>query len=126
MFPVAQRVATRPIRPIVKRSWNAGWGSGVVFDSSHGVSCRIVVGRHGATLVNWEAVGAIAESIGAAAVLLTLVYLARQIKHNSEVTKVASYHQAIDQIVQAGVDPDFSLLRAKFELGEPLTKTAML
>ncbi len=82
-----------------------------------------VVRRHGATFVNWEAVGAIAESIGAAAVLVTLVYLARQIKHSSEVTKVASYHQAIDQIVQAGVDPDFSLLRAKFELGEPLTET---
>lgn len=65
--------------------------------------------------------GAIGEIIGAIAVLLTLLYLAIQIKHSSDVAKVASYHQAIDQIVRSGMDPDFSILATKIEKGESLT-----
>ena len=37
--------------------------------------------------MNWDALGAIAELVGAVAVLLTLIYLAIQIRQNSEVTK---------------------------------------
>lgn len=33
--------------------------------------------------MNWDAVGAIAEAVGAVGVLITLVYLAVQIRHNS-------------------------------------------
>jgi hypothetical protein len=33
--------------------------------------------------MNWDAFGAIAEVVGAAGVLITLVYLAVQIRHNS-------------------------------------------
>ncbi len=65
--------------------------------------------------------GAIGEIAGAIAVLLTLLYLAKQIKHSSDVAKVTSYHQAIDQIVRAGIDPDFSILATKIERGESLT-----
>jgi hypothetical protein len=36
--------------------------------------------------MNWDAVGAIGEVGGAIAVVVTLVYLARQIRHNSEST----------------------------------------
>ncbi len=37
--------------------------------------------------MNWEAVGAIGEIIGAAAVVVTLVYLVKQIKQNTESTQ---------------------------------------
>ena len=57
--------------------------------------------------------GAIGEIAGAIAVLLTLLYLAKQIKHSSDVAKVTSYHQAIDQIVRSSMDPDFSILAKK-------------
>ena len=34
-------------------------------------------------MIDWNAVGAIAEVVGAVAVMATLVYLARQIRHGS-------------------------------------------
>ena len=71
--------------------------------------------------MNWEAIGASGEIIGAVAVLLTLIYLARQIRHSADVSKVASYHEAINQIVEAGLEPDFAVLLAKYENGEALT-----
>ena len=43
--------------------------------------------------VNWDAIGAIGEIIGAVAVFATLVYLSLQIRHNSAMTK-ASIRQA--------------------------------
>ena len=65
--------------------------------------------------------GAIGEVVGAIAVLVTLIYLAKQIKHSSEVSKVASYHQGIGQVVQSTMEPDFSILATKIEHGEPLS-----
>ena len=44
--------------------------------------------------MNWEAAGAIGEIVGAFAVLVTLVYLARQIRHGTDVSKVTVYHLA--------------------------------
>ena len=44
--------------------------------------------------MNWEAVGAIAEAVGAVAVLVTLVYLASQIRQNTKSLK-ATATQAI-------------------------------
>jgi hypothetical protein len=66
--------------------------------------------------------GAIGEIVGAIGVLVTLVYLARQIRHGSEVAKIASYHQGIGQIVESAMAPDFSILAAKIETGEPLSR----
>jgi heme/copper-type cytochrome/quinol oxidase subunit 1 len=37
--------------------------------------------------MNWEAIGAIGELIGAVAVVVTLLYLVKQIKQNTESTK---------------------------------------
>ena len=37
--------------------------------------------------MNWDAVGAIAEAIGAAGVIATLVYLARQVRQNTHTIK---------------------------------------
>ena len=39
--------------------------------------------------MNWNAIGAIGEILGAIAVLVTLIYLARQIRHNTEETRAA-------------------------------------
>ena len=71
--------------------------------------------------MNWEAAGAIGEIIAALAVLVTLVYLAKQIRHSTEVSKVTGYHEAIAQIVQSGLEPDFSLLMVKSQSGEALS-----
>ena len=45
--------------------------------------------------MNWEAIGAIGEILGAIAVLVTLVYLAAQIRQNSEFVKAATYHSTM-------------------------------
>ena len=45
--------------------------------------------------MNWEAIGTVSEVVGAFAVLVTLFYLAKQIRHSSE-----SQDQA-NQIAQA-------------------------
>jgi hypothetical protein len=71
--------------------------------------------------MTWDAAGAIGEIVGAFAVLMTLVYLAKQIRHSTDVSKVTVYHAAIAQIVQAGMEPDFSTLAAKIEMGEELS-----
>ena len=41
--------------------------------------------------MNWEALGAIGELVGAVSVLLTLIYLARQIKENTKVQTISAY-----------------------------------
>jgi hypothetical protein len=44
--------------------------------------------------LNWEAIGALGELIGASVVVVTLVYLARQVRHASEqTTQLASQHE---------------------------------
>jgi hypothetical protein len=41
-------------------------------------------------MVNWEAIGAAAELLGAGGVILSLFYLASQIRHNSESVEAAT------------------------------------
>ena len=41
--------------------------------------------------MDWETVGAISELVGAVAVVVSLLYLARQIKQNTESTKAAGF-----------------------------------
>ena len=40
--------------------------------------------------MSWEALGAIGELVGAAAVLITLVYLARQMRQNTKAVRIAA------------------------------------
>ena len=47
--------------------------------------------------MNWEAVGAVGEILGAGTVVATLFYLARQVKHATAVARAAS-RQAIAQM----------------------------
>ena len=44
--------------------------------------------------MNWEAVGAIGEAIAAAGVIATLVYLALQIRQNTQTVRAATFQQA--------------------------------
>ncbi len=46
--------------------------------------------RYGEILVNWDAIGAVGEIVGAVAVVATLFYLARQIRDSTQQAKMAS------------------------------------
>jgi hypothetical protein len=48
-------------------------------------------------LMNWDAVAAIAESIGAVGVIATLVYLAAQVRGNTKAVRVATYDSFVAQ-----------------------------
>ena len=50
--------------------------------------------------MNWGAIGAFGEWAGAIVVIITLVYLARQIKQNSELSRLALYSNDIDSYIQ--------------------------
>ena len=62
--------------------------------------------------MNWEAIGAVGEILGAAAVLFTLVYLARQIKQNTQEVRSSNYHGITDSFntlnVTISTDPDLA------------------
>lgn len=62
--------------------------------------------------MNWEAIGAISEMIGAVGVILTLVYLAIQIRQNTGVVRTSTFHEAIrDQakgMDQLNADPELN------------------
>lgn len=47
--------------------------------------------------MNWEAAGAIGEMIGAAAVVVSLVYLASQIRTQNRESRAASVHQVLHE-----------------------------
>lgn len=47
--------------------------------------------------MDWNAVGAVAELAGAIAVVISLVYLARQIRHNTESVRLQTFQAIIDR-----------------------------
>ena len=53
--------------------------------------------------MNWEAVGAVAELLAALGVIVSLVYLAVQIRQNTRAVRSASYHQAAEQTWSAAL-----------------------
>ena len=68
-------------------------------------------------MINWDAIGAVGEIIGAFAVVVSLAYLAIQIKQNSGISKsVAIQHWASASALEKSsifTDPDFAELIAK-------------
>ena len=75
--------------------------------------------------MNWEAIGAIGELLGAATVVATLFYLARQVGHATSVARGAA-RQAISQmnVDSWGASLDSHVLSraaSKVPLGEELT-----
>ncbi len=53
--------------------------------------------------MNWDALGAISETIGAIAVIVTLAYLAVQIRQNTRATQTASHHAITDSLNQGNI-----------------------
>ena len=51
--------------------------------------------------MNWEAIGAIAETLGAIGVIASLVYLAGQIRQNTRSIRGATYQDLIGLTQQA-------------------------
>ena len=49
--------------------------------------------------MNWDAIGAVGETIGALAVLVTLVYLALQLRVQNQVAKAQMHQQRADSVV---------------------------
>jgi hypothetical protein len=47
--------------------------------------------------MNWEAIGAVGEILGALAVLITLVYLARQVRHGRRDQQLAAFRANRDE-----------------------------
>ena len=47
--------------------------------------------------MDWDAIGAVGELVGAAAVVLTLFYLARQIKTSSDISKADLFERSNDR-----------------------------
>jgi hypothetical protein len=53
--------------------------------------------------MNWEAVGAVAELLGALGVIISLVYLATQIRQNTRSVRMSSHHGIVDQFNQTSL-----------------------
>jgi hypothetical protein len=53
--------------------------------------------------MNWDALGAISETIGAVAVIITLIYLAVQIRQNTRAMQTASHHAVTDSLNQGNL-----------------------
>ena len=63
--------------------------------------------------MNWDALGALGELVGAAAVVATLIYLSVQLRQNTRTVKLSSA-QAVTEELQAM----FSLLSSDQSLAE--------
>jgi len=50
--------------------------------------------------MNWDAIGAIGEIVGAVAVIVTLVYLAIQVRQNTAQSRASSHHAISDSLNQ--------------------------
>jgi hypothetical protein len=64
--------------------------------------------------MNWDAIGAIAELLGAIGVIASLVYLATQIRHSREQMRAATYQQLHDHIGESATslpESDMELTR---------------
>jgi hypothetical protein len=76
------------------------------------VAPRTVVGA--ARDMNWEAIGSASELIGAAATVVTLAYLAIQIRHSTRAARATSYQAAMASIAEwtrtTGSDPSLAVL----------------
>ncbi|MFT4799432.1 MAG: hypothetical protein ACJAYE_003628 [Candidatus Azotimanducaceae bacterium] len=50
--------------------------------------------------MNWDAVGAVAELVGAAGVIVTLIYLATQVRQNTKSISTSSFQATTDALNQ--------------------------
>jgi hypothetical protein len=77
--------------------------------------------------MNWEAIGAIGESVGGIAVLVTLLYLAVQIRQTNRMQRQQICIEQTNRCCAAGhviaTDPDFADVHRKSLQGKELTNT---
>ncbi len=80
--------------------------------------------------MNWEAIGAIGEILGAFAVVISLVYLALQIRTQNVESRVAAMHEisaGFRDSISTFADPQMAELFTRVNCGEePLTDAEML
>lgn len=64
--------------------------------------------------MNWDAIGAVAELLGALGVIGSLIYLATQIRQNTESVRMTSHHGVADQFQRSNLavvqDPEIAEL----------------
>jgi hypothetical protein len=78
-------------------------------------------------MINWDAAGAIGEMLGAAAVFVSLIYLAIQTRQNTRALRSAAFQQVRDSFANVSMvmaqDPQLALLLGKAASGEQLSDT---
>jgi len=76
--------------------------------------------------VNWDAIGAVGELVSAAAVLVTLIYLAIQVRHSRRAQEAEAIRtnrqERRDYFSQMRDSPYMPVIFARLEAGEPLTR----
>ena len=50
--------------------------------------------------MNWDAVGALAELMGAVGVVVTLIYLSRQVRDNTDSIRRSTAHDALRSVAR--------------------------
>jgi hypothetical protein len=69
--------------------------------------------------VNWKAISAIGQMVGALAVVISLIYLANQVRSNARETRLAAMRSTLDLVIrftqQITAHPDVAELRSRGE-----------
>ena len=77
--------------------------------------------------MNWDALGAIAEFLGAIGVIVTLFYLASQLRRNSRALEAATNQAVADatqeRLLAPAQNPELAAAYAKSRTGEELSPT---
>ncbi len=64
--------------------------------------------------MNWDAVGAVGEILGAIAVFVSLIYIALQTRNNTKALRSSAFHQVRESFSQVSLamaeDPDLAIL----------------
>ena len=80
--------------------------------------------------MNWEAIGAVGEILGAAAVFVSLIYLAVQIRGSTRQSQAAMVQAIASDFAQTHdpvlLNPRYTEILAKHQTGEPLTRAEEL
>jgi len=69
--------------------------------------------------VNWDAIGAVSELIGAVGVVITLIYLAVQIRQNTRAVRLDTSHNIMEEIRDM-----YSLMAEHGELADLVNRAA--
>ncbi len=80
--------------------------------------------------MNWDAIGAVAELLGAVAVFTSLVYLAVQTRQNTKALRSAAFHQVRDSFSEVSLamsqDPELLSLVARSLRGEEISEAEQI